>query len=260
MDQGHPSCPVSQPSILPPCCQVAICHWGPLWSPSSLPSTVEPLPPLEPVPGPSTKVPVFRELQLRQLSGRLFTDTCPMGWRVQMEGNMRQRKWEPQEQRLHFNLLEIRAVAKALQWCPLPLDATVLVSSDNSTVVPYINREGDDMLFFPVQSDPPRSTWRRPKTNAGTKNFSSSPTRRTTKEIFIKHALRLDPEADPPCLQDSKGGGAASGRCQKSQGPHIVGFTGFQGQRGYGGHCPSDRSSPTRWTYYCCSSMKFKSF
>ena len=56
-----------------------------------------------------------------------------------MEGEMLQGKWEVQEQCLHINLLEMRAVSKALQEFPIPQNASVLVSLD--TVVSYINRE-----------------------------------------------------------------------------------------------------------------------
>ena len=65
-----------------------------------------------------------------------------MGWGAYLEGDMLQRRWESQEQLLHINILEMREVAKALQGFPFPPGASVLVSSDKSTVVSYINREG----------------------------------------------------------------------------------------------------------------------
>ena len=68
-------------------------------------------------------------------SCHLFTDACPLGWGAYLEGEMIQGKWEPEEQLLHINLLEMRAVTKALQKFSFPQNATVLVSSDNSTVV-----------------------------------------------------------------------------------------------------------------------------
>ena len=57
-----------------------------------------------------------------------------MEWGAHLEGDMLQGKWDPQEQRLHINLLEMRAVAKAFQGFSLPPEA-------NSTGVSYINRE-----------------------------------------------------------------------------------------------------------------------
>ena len=41
-----------------------------------------------------------------------------------------------------FIFPEMRAVIRALQRFPLPSGATVLVSTDNSTVVAYVNKEG----------------------------------------------------------------------------------------------------------------------
>ena len=86
-------------------------------------------------------------------SHRLFTYACPMGWGAHLEGDMLQGKWDPQEQRLHINLLEIRAVAKALAGFSFPLGSTVLVSLDNSMVVSCINKEGGHMLLFPLEGD-----------------------------------------------------------------------------------------------------------
>ena len=60
--------------------------------------------------------------------------------RVFFKGKL-QGKWEPQEQGLHINILEMRVVAKALVGFSFPLGITVLMSSDNSTVVSYINKE-----------------------------------------------------------------------------------------------------------------------
>ena len=41
-----------------------------------------------------------------------------MGWGAHLEGDRLQEKWEPQEQRLHINLLEMRALVKVLQGFP----------------------------------------------------------------------------------------------------------------------------------------------
>ena len=71
-----------------------------------------------------------------------------MGWGAHLEGDMLQGKWEPQKQRLHINLLEMRAVANALLGFSFPPGATVLVSLDNSTVF-YIYREGGGHAPFP---------------------------------------------------------------------------------------------------------------
>ena len=54
---------------------------------------------------------------------------------------MLQEKWQPQEQCLYINLLEMQAVAKAILRFSYPPGATDLVSTDNSTIVFYIDRE-----------------------------------------------------------------------------------------------------------------------
>ena len=87
---------------------------------------------------PSVGTPVT----FTNFSHPFFMDAYPIGWGAHLEGNMLPRKWEPQEQCLHINLLEMRAVAKALLGFSFPPGATVQVSLDNSTVVSYINREG----------------------------------------------------------------------------------------------------------------------
>ena len=69
-----------------------------------------------------------------------------MGWGAHLEGNMVQGKWEPQEH-LYINLLVLQAVAKTLLGFSVPLGATVLVSSDNSTVISFINMEGGHTPF-----------------------------------------------------------------------------------------------------------------
>ena len=75
-----------------------------------------------------------------------------MGWGVHLEGDMLQGKWEPWEQQIHINLLEMRPVFKALLGFSLLWGATVLVSSDNSTVVSYINRKGR-ICSLPMERD-----------------------------------------------------------------------------------------------------------
>ena len=63
---------------------------------------------------------------------------------------MLQGKWEPQDQCLHINLLEMRAVTQALQGFSLPADTTVLVSSDNSTIISHYNRYAvyEPIMYF----------------------------------------------------------------------------------------------------------------
>ena len=50
--------------------------------------------------------------------------------------------WFPLESKLHINVLEMRAVKLALLHFNLQALSIVLVSTDNTTVVAYINKEG----------------------------------------------------------------------------------------------------------------------
>ena len=110
--------------------------------------------------------------------------------------------------------------------------------------------------------------------NARTGNCSLSRERKATKETFTK-ILSLDQEGYPPCLQDSREGVTAPGKCQNSQGLCIDSITGFQGQGGHGRHSvsllvglplnlhrllpqryhPSERRLPLHWIYCCCSML-----
>ena len=50
--------------------------------------------------------------------------------------------WSQQEQSFHINILEMRAIRYALIQFNLPTDSVILVSSDISTVVAYVNKQG----------------------------------------------------------------------------------------------------------------------
>ena len=68
---------------------------------------------------------------------QLFTDTSNKGWGAHLDQNSTKGLWSDQEERLHINVLELNAVS--LDQCQ---NQTVLVATDNSTVVAYINKEG----------------------------------------------------------------------------------------------------------------------
>ena len=87
---------------------------------------------------PSIGVPVSPP----QFTVRIFTDACNKGWGAHWEDRILQGLWSSAEQLLHINILEMRAVLKALQGFQIPQGAAILVSTDNTTVVSYINKEG----------------------------------------------------------------------------------------------------------------------
>ena len=73
---------------------------------------------------------------------RICTDASLEGWGAHMDQNKVFGSWSQQEVSLHINVLELRAVRLALLHFNLPNQSVILVSSDNSTVVAYINKQG----------------------------------------------------------------------------------------------------------------------
>ena len=73
---------------------------------------------------------------------RIFTDASTQGWGAHCQGDTYQGKWSAEESLLHINLLEMRAVRLTLERIRPAPNVYVLVATDNSTVVAYINKEG----------------------------------------------------------------------------------------------------------------------
>ena len=73
---------------------------------------------------------------------QLFTDASNEGWGTHLQLTSAKGLWSDREKRLHINVLELKVVSLALQWfmdqCQ---NQTVLVATDNSTAVAYINKE-----------------------------------------------------------------------------------------------------------------------
>ena len=73
----------------------------------------------------------------------LFTDAANEGWGAHLGDFTARGVWSPVESRLHINYLELKAVLLALrQFEHLCRDHIVLVATDNTTVVSYINKQG----------------------------------------------------------------------------------------------------------------------
>ena len=67
-----------------------------------------------------------------------FTDTSNEGWGAHLEQTSAKGLWSDSEKRLHINVLELKAVSLALQrFKDQCQNQTVLVATDNSTVVAY---------------------------------------------------------------------------------------------------------------------------
>ena len=74
---------------------------------------------------------------------KIFTDASSQGWGAHMGDSKISGTWTLTDRKLHINSLEIKAVTLALQhWAPLLQGRQVMVATDNSTVVSYINKQG----------------------------------------------------------------------------------------------------------------------
>ena len=73
----------------------------------------------------------------------IFTDASSQGWGAQMGDSKVSGFWTRVDCKLHINCLELKAVIHALQhWAPLLQGHQVMIATDNSTVVSYINKQG----------------------------------------------------------------------------------------------------------------------
>ena len=73
----------------------------------------------------------------------VFTDASQKGWGAHLNEIVLSGLWSNKEAQLHINVLELKAVLLALKGFQEHLQGqTVLICSDNSTVVSYLNKEG----------------------------------------------------------------------------------------------------------------------
>ena len=74
---------------------------------------------------------------------QIFTDASKVGWGAHLNELTARRSWSVPESKLHINYLELKAVLLALkEFQDLCTNQIVLVATDNTTVVAYINKEG----------------------------------------------------------------------------------------------------------------------
>ena len=74
---------------------------------------------------------------------QIFTDASKEGWGTHLDEHTVRGQWSLPESKLHINHLELKAVFLALkEFQTLVFNKTVLVATDNTTVVAYINKEG----------------------------------------------------------------------------------------------------------------------
>ena len=74
---------------------------------------------------------------------QIFTDASKEGWGAHLGEHTERGSWSVPESKLHINYLELKAVFLALkEFQDLCTAKIVLVATDNTTVVAYINKEG----------------------------------------------------------------------------------------------------------------------
>ena len=105
----------------------------------------------------------------------VFTDASQKGWGAHLNDVVLSGLWSNKESQLHINVLGLKAVLLALKGLQQHLQGQrVLICSDNSTVVSYLNKEGGThstemyaliwriLAFTKFQKDPDKSktsTW-----------------------------------------------------------------------------------------------------
>ena len=90
-----------------------------------------------------TNVMKGTDLHPKDHSIQLFTDASNEGWGAHLEQTFTKGLWSDRVKRLHINVLELKAVSLALQrFKDQCQNQKVLVATDNSTVVAYINKQG----------------------------------------------------------------------------------------------------------------------
>ena len=82
---------------------------------------------------------------------QIFTDASKEGWGAHLDEHTARGQWSLPESKLHINHLELKAVFLALkEFRTLVFNKTVLVATDNTTVVAYINKGGGDEIGLSV--------------------------------------------------------------------------------------------------------------
>ena len=73
----------------------------------------------------------------------IFTDASTQGWGARVGDSQILGTWTRTDRKLHINCLELKAVVSALKhWAPMLQGHQVMIATDNSTVVSYINKQG----------------------------------------------------------------------------------------------------------------------
>ena len=103
---------------------------------------------------------------------RLYSDASRSGWGAHLLDQSVSGLWSDQETSLHINVLEMKALFLALQaFQDTVANQRVTAMCDNSTVVAYVSKAGEDSLRLPLRVD------------RGTSPLDGSPQRTPGSEI-----------------------------------------------------------------------------
>ncbi len=73
----------------------------------------------------------------------IYTDASDWGWGAHVGNHATQGQWNSVQRLYHINVKELLAVFLALLYFqPIVKGSKVLIASDNTTVVAYLNNEG----------------------------------------------------------------------------------------------------------------------
>ena len=114
-------------------------HLRPLQGHFNSPCSSDPCHPTRAMAGPYVKNPYPFQAEFM-----IFTDAHTQGWGPHMRDSRIAGVWTHSEHELRISVLELKAVILALQhWVAVLQGHHVLIATDNTTVVAYINKQGE---------------------------------------------------------------------------------------------------------------------
>ena len=78
----------------------------------------------------------------------IFTDASEEGWGAHHEQTRISGVWSEEDRTFHINVLELRAISRALAEFKFPHGSHILVNTDNTTVVAYVNKQGGTRSIY----------------------------------------------------------------------------------------------------------------
>ena len=140
-------------------------------------------------------------IQIRtfQADFTIFTDASTQGWGAHMGDSKISGIWTRTDRKLHINCLELKAVISALQhWAPVLQGHQVMVATDNSTVVSYINKQGETRSPNLVALDSQASPLVRGSEHNSPSKTHSRLSERDSRPPISSESANIDRVVPPP--------------------------------------------------------------